>query len=248
MKHFVSLSGGKDSTALALRLAEIEPRDYTYIIAPTGNELPEMIAHWARISVLLGKPLTPVSRVSLQGEIRRQRALPNHRQRWCTRIIKLDPLMEWQRQNAPCVSYVGLRSDELERTGAIFEPGVDVRVRFPLREWGWGLDEVVGYLANKGVAIPNRTDCAACFWQKIGEWFELWRDHIEQYMEAENLELFVQRERGEDYTFRSKQRDSWPADLKSLREKFEAGHIPAISLKRMEDQRRMSGSCRVCTL
>ena len=32
MTHVVGLSGGKDSTALALRLAEIEPRDYEYIL------------------------------------------------------------------------------------------------------------------------------------------------------------------------------------------------------------------------
>ena len=46
MKHVVALSGGKDSTALALRLAEIEPREYIYVCTPTGNEPPEMFAHW----------------------------------------------------------------------------------------------------------------------------------------------------------------------------------------------------------
>ncbi len=56
MKHIVALSGGKDSTAMALRLAEIEPRDYAYVITPTGNELPEMIAHWRKLMDLLGKP------------------------------------------------------------------------------------------------------------------------------------------------------------------------------------------------
>ena len=39
MKHIIGLSGGKDSTALALRLAEIEPRDYEYICNETGNDL-----------------------------------------------------------------------------------------------------------------------------------------------------------------------------------------------------------------
>jgi hypothetical protein len=47
MTHIISLSGGKDSTAMALRLAEIEPCDYEYLIAPTGNELPEMFDHMA---------------------------------------------------------------------------------------------------------------------------------------------------------------------------------------------------------
>ena len=49
MKHVVALSGGKDSTALALRLAEVEPRDYIYVCTPTGNEPPEMFAHWNKL-------------------------------------------------------------------------------------------------------------------------------------------------------------------------------------------------------
>lgn len=35
--HVVALSGGKDSTAMALRLAEVEPREYTYVCTPTGS-------------------------------------------------------------------------------------------------------------------------------------------------------------------------------------------------------------------
>ena len=33
-RHVVALSGGKDSTALALALHEKEPRDYDYVITP----------------------------------------------------------------------------------------------------------------------------------------------------------------------------------------------------------------------
>jgi 3'-phosphoadenosine 5'-phosphosulfate sulfotransferase (PAPS reductase)/FAD synthetase len=53
-RHIVGLSGGKDSTAMALRLAEVEPRDYEFICTPTGNELPQMLAHWAKLEALLG--------------------------------------------------------------------------------------------------------------------------------------------------------------------------------------------------
>ena len=52
MTHVVALSGGKDSTALALRLAEVEPREYVYLCTPTGRELPEMEAHWTRLEGL----------------------------------------------------------------------------------------------------------------------------------------------------------------------------------------------------
>ena len=39
MKHIIALSGGKDSTAMALRLAEINPDiDYEYICTPTDRD------------------------------------------------------------------------------------------------------------------------------------------------------------------------------------------------------------------
>lgn len=54
-KHVVGLSGGKDSTALALWLVENEPRDYEFICNTTGDELPEMVEHWAKLEQMLGK-------------------------------------------------------------------------------------------------------------------------------------------------------------------------------------------------
>src|SRR5690606_14856230 len=48
--HVVALSGGKDSTALALRMREVWPElPVVYVCTPTGNELPDMIEHWLRL-------------------------------------------------------------------------------------------------------------------------------------------------------------------------------------------------------
>lgn len=248
MKHVVALSGGKDSTALALRLAEVEPRDYIYAITPTGNEPAEMIAHWKKVSDLLGKPLTVVhGGKSLQGLIKEQKMLPRHSARWCTRMLKLDPYYKWLANNTPCVSYVGLRADEDGRAGMQFPGSDQIEMRFPMKEWGWTIDDVQGYLRDKGVTIPERTDCSLCFWQRIGEWFVLWRDDPEAYAEGERLEAIVTEARGVSATFRSPQRDSWPAGLADLRREFEAGRVPERSLKMM-DKRRESGACRICTL
>lgn len=249
MKYVVALSGGKDSTAMALRLAEIEPRDYVYVITPTGNELPEMFVHWRKVSDLLGKPLVPIlhGKRSLQGLIREQKMLPNHQARWCTRMLKLEPYYGWLSTQTPCTSYVGLRADEESRPGMIFPDADGVIMDFPMRRWGWSISDVTGYLESRGISIPERTDCAMCFWQKLGEWFLLWRDNPQAYAEAEALEAFVTEARGRPYTLRSNERDAWPAALKDLRAEFENGKVPTRSLKMM-DSRRQSGACRVCTL
>lgn len=249
LKHIVALSGGKDSTAMALRLMEVEPRDYIYAITPTGNELPEMYAHWRKLQDILGKPLVPImhGKESLQSLIRKQEMLPNHMARWCTRMLKLDPYYGWLAEQTPCVSYVGLRADEASRPGMIFPDADGIQMEFPMQRWGWGLEDVMSYLDEKGITVPDRTDCAACFWQRIGEWYILWRDHPEQYKEAEELEQFVSEKRGKPYSFRNPSRDTWAAGLADLRKEFEGGRVPTRSLTMM-DKRRQVGSCRVCTL
>jgi 3'-phosphoadenosine 5'-phosphosulfate sulfotransferase (PAPS reductase)/FAD synthetase len=238
MKHVVALSGGKDSTAMALRLKQIEPRDYIYVCTPTGNELPEMFEHWKRLGEMLGKPLTPVVGGTLTGLIAQQNALPNWRQRWCTRMLKIEPYAAWLlKQGGEITSYVGLRADEEERAGVVY-PGIINR--FPMREWGWGINDVFRYLNGLNVVIPKRTDCAWCFFQRIGEWWDLWRDYPEIYAQGEAQEEKI------GHTFRSPGKDTWPIGLKELREKFETGHIPTGA--DLQPNLFNQAKCRECTL
>lgn len=252
MKHVVALSGGKDSTALALWLVENEPRDYQFVCTPTGDELPEMIDHWNRLSELLGSRLLPVtSGVGLSGQIRKERMLPNNRARWCTRKLKLEPYYRWLAEQAPAVSYVGLRADESERQGMIFPGGDGITVRFPLREIGWAEADVWAYLDKRGVTIPARTDCARCFQQTLGEWWRLWKLQPETYADAENEEAWVSAVRGKPCTFRNDSRDTWPAALSELRQRFEAGEVPPRTVRQIDmfaGERRPVTACRVCSM
>lgn len=238
MKHVVALSGGKDSTAMALRLAEVEPRDYIYVCTPTGDEPPEMFEHWRRLSTLLGKPLIPVMGGTLGGLIKKQNALPNWRHRWCTRMLKIEPYAAWLLQNTPAVSYVGLRADEEDREGGDYKTVPNVEMNFPLRRWSWGLQEVLGYLAEKQITIPRRTDCLKCFYQRLIEWYEFWRDHPASWAEGEEWEATT------GHTFRSPGRDTWPASMAGLRARFEAGDVP----KDTRPDPVTGLKCRVCRL
>lgn len=251
VNHIVALSGGKDSTAMALRLMEVEPRDYQFVCTPTGDELPEMIAHWKKLGDLLGKPILPVTNgKSLQGLIRDQTMLPNHRARWCTRMLKLEPYYRWLATMRPAVSYVGLRADESGRPGMNFPEDEGIQVRFPMQEWGWTVQDIFAYLDQRGVKVPARTDCARCYHQTLGEWWRLWKLAPEIYEEALQQEEWVSSERGETYTFRNPQRDNWPAGLRDLRAEFELGKIPPRTVQQIDafhgEQRR--SMCRVCSL
>lgn len=243
MRHVVALSGGKDSTALALRLRELNPDvDYTFVCTPTGDELPEMFAHWKLLGDLLGKRITPVmGRVGLKGVIREQKMLPNFRARFCTRILKIEPYRIWLAENTPCVSYVGLRADEEGRAGGAYSDIEGVEMRFPLREWGWNEADVWKYLDERNIKIPYRTDCARCYHQRIGEWWSLWKDHPGLFADA------IKDEQDMGATYRTPGRDTWSTALVDLRAEFEGGRIPK-SVKDTGSGLRDVGACRVCTL
>lgn len=244
--HLVGLSGGKDSVCMALMLKEREPRPYTYVYTPTGDELPEMVAHMAFLEELLGQPLIVITNGTLKSVSEENGMLPNCHARFCTRILKLKPFGRLLEDVQPAVSYVGLRDDEDDREGT--RPGGDsasidasVTQDFPFRRWGIGIDAVVQFLADKGITIPQRTDCARCPYQTLGEWYNLWLQHPDIYADAENDELAYK------HTYRSPtgNHGPWPHDLKGLREEFERGRIPTRSLNMMAKRK---GMCRSCSL
>jgi len=233
--HVVALSGGRDSTAMALRLAEVEPRNYSFVCSPTGDELPPVVKHWRNMESIIGSPLTYVSAgYSLVELTKEQNMLPNWRARFCTRMLKIVPFQAWIINRLPATVYVGLRADEESREGVDYELDLFLDQRSPLAEWGWTYGDVTCYLESKGVVIPPRTDCARCYYQTLFEWYTLSIQYPETYESAIDDELRT------GHTYRSPQRDTWPSALYDLREEFRAGRIP-------KEYKRGDG-CRICTL
>jgi hypothetical protein len=243
--HVIGLSGGHDSTAMSVLLMEREPRPYTYVCTPTGDELPEMFEHWKALGERFGKRILPIISGTLASVIRQEGMLPNFRARFCTRMLKIEPYRAWlirQAQHGPIVSYIGLRADEEGRAGGAYGDIAGITMRFPLREWGMDDPAVLATLAERGITVPRRTDCARCYHQRIGEWFELWRDHRDIFTDASADEDLI------GGTYRTPGRDSWPSKLSEMGARFEAGDVPTISLNRLERERMSAGGCRVCSL
>lgn len=242
MKNILAFSGGKDSTCLALLLAEAD-EDFELFFTPTFRELPECIDHIGRIKEMTRRPLVVrTAGATLDQLIERQGALPNNRQRWCTRMLKIEPCKAYLLENPGSTLLVGLRADEEEREGMW---GGFARYRYPLREKGFGIKDVYAFLNGRGVTVPERTDCDYCYDQRLSEWWLLWKNRPDRYAHAATLEKMT------GHTFRSPSRDTWPAALLELATEFEKGRTPkgVIPLPLFgEHDRPRRDRCRVCSL
>ena len=202
----------------------------------TGNELPGVLEFIHRITEDVGATLITPRGPTLSYLIYQMRAVPNWRMRWCTRMIKIMPVLVWAKRNPDTTMLVGLRADEDERTGILTDILTE---EFPLQRDGLTEADVWDGLREEGYAdiIPERTDCAVCPLQGIHEWWSLCQNHPTEYENGIAWETYA------GHTLRSPDRDSWPAGLRQLREAFKKRGEPT-----RYKRRKSRGVCRVCTL
>ena len=113
VRHILSLSGGKDSTALAIYLRDRIP-DLEYVFCDTEKELPETYAYLERVEAYLGQPIVRLKHdgrdfdhwLAVYGSY-----LPSSRTRWCTRHLKIQPFERYVGDDH-VLNYIGIRADE----------------------------------------------------------------------------------------------------------------------------------------
>lgn len=226
-----AFSGGKDSALMVLR-----ERPKYLLFTRTGNELPGVLEFIHRIADDIGAKLIQPVGPTLGELIYHMRAVPSWRMRWCTRLIKIWPVLKWAESNPDVTMLVGLRADEEKRKGILTDMLTE---EFPLQRDGLTEADVWDGLREEGYAdmIPERTDCAVCPMQGIHEWWSLCMNHPKEYEQGISWERYA------GHTLRSPNRDTWPAGLRQLRKAFEKRGEP-----KQYKKRRGSGACRVCTL
>lgn len=191
-KKVVSVSGGADSTALALLLWE-RGEDFEMLFADTGAELPEVYWLLPRLARKVGKKLHVVSGQGMFHFLARWGyLLPSNMGRWCTRELKIKPMNLWHDSNDTEVVHIGIRADEKE--SRLHNQYVDYcENSYPLREAGYGKADVKALCKKYDLLNPvyqwrSSVSCFCCFNQKKFDWKGLYKYHPELYMISEQWE------------------------------------------------------------
>ena len=210
--HAVSLSGGKDSTAMLLLMIERGMPIDMVLYADTGMEFPEMYAHIAKLDAYLyeqrgihitvlrhpkgfeylmfDEPKTKPK--SIENRIRLGVPLvgngwPGIRVRWCTGALKtklIDKEVKRLKGELGAIHYIGIAADEAWRCKG---------EKYPLVEWGITEAQALKICYDRGYdfgglyEIYNRASCWCCPFQRIGELRKLRKHHPELWAELLKL-------------------------------------------------------------
>jgi 3'-phosphoadenosine 5'-phosphosulfate sulfotransferase (PAPS reductase)/FAD synthetase len=204
-RHILGLSGGKDSTALALFMRDRVP-DMEYVFCDTDKEMDETYEYLNRVEAFLGKKIVRLNAkagfdhwLQVYGGY-----LPAPNMRWCTKMLKLKPFEEYVGEEK-VISYVGLRSDE-NRTGYI-STKPNITAVYPFKEHGIDYAGVMRLLNESGIGLPPylkwgrlHSGCYFCFFQRPIEWVRLLEHHPELFDKAQAYEK-VSTEPGKSFTW-----------------------------------------------
>jgi 3'-phosphoadenosine 5'-phosphosulfate sulfotransferase (PAPS reductase)/FAD synthetase len=232
-RHIVSLSGGKDSTALAIYLRDKIPQ-LEYIFCDTHKELEETYEYLDRLEAYLQRPIIRLNpnRGFDHWLDMYNGMLPSAQVRWCTRKLKIEPFEAFV-GNDQVWSYIGIRADE-NRSGYISSKP-NIQPVYPFKEHGLRIADIERILEESGLGLPSyyewrqRSGCFFCFFQRTGEWVGLKERHPDLFEQAKAYEA---ERGGEHFTWR--QRES----LDELEKPERIEQIKREHARRLEEERK----------
>lgn len=191
----VSFSGGKDSTAMLLRMIELGEHIDEVITCDTYKEFPAMYRHLEKVKAVVesaGIKFTTLRNEKsfdyMMLEYRAEnpkgffgkyqnlkgKSWATAKVRWCTKEMKIKVINRHLRELAQSyniIQCVGIAADEtarLERKG-----NKEKNKRLPLAEWGWTESDCLKYCYDKGYdweglyEIYDRASCWCCPLQSL---------------------------------------------------------------------------------
>lgn len=169
-KFVIPVSGGADSTAMAILLCTLFPSvDWELIFTDTGAEESELEASLEHLEMYVGRKIRRINAEKNLWQLIESYGfyLPGPDTRYCTREMKLRPFLAYLKslQNTgERFFFVGLRADEPSRVGFSIAGAETV---FPFRELGLVREDIFAILSGT-IGIPTyyrrrtRSGCTCC--------------------------------------------------------------------------------------
>lgn len=203
-----SFSGGKDSTALVLYLlyeSNIPKEQIHIVFADTNWEHEYTYEQVERMEKL--HPVHTVRSNKYPGgmpQLMRERGIPIQRARFCTSLLKIEPIREYQQQFDTYVSARGIRKEEATATNGRdvdlfeFDLGTMMYSWYPIKDYTlqevWDIHHRYGFRINPLYDMGfSRVGCAPCIFARKGElamWGDIAENHIQIIREVEALRNF----------------------------------------------------------
>lgn len=217
-EHIVSFSGGKDSTAMLIRMLELGMQVDRIVFADTKYEFEEMYEYIDKVEKYIQNRFGTQYKIQkittdedfeewIFGEVTRgknkgmMRGFPLvvYGCFWSreSKQLPLNKIMKGHHR------YIGIALDERKRASTSKD---DALIKYPLIEWGWTEDMCMEYLEKIDLVNPlysssvSRTGCWFCPKQSMGAWEELYKKHPDKWEQLKEWESKLENPIHPNYT------------------------------------------------
>ena len=216
MKSIVSFSGGKDSTAMLLRMLEENMQVDEIIYCDTYKEFPQMYKHIEKIKKYIkekyNKEITTLKaekdfdyymfeHEKTRGKNKGKRGYgwSSGRCRWCTTLLKNNAINKYllKYKQEGYIEYIGIAYDEQNRIKDKF---------YPLVDWKMTEKDCLEYCYSKGFNWSglyehlDRVSCWCCPLKRISEYKVLYKYYPELWQKLKEMDKKANNRFRKDYT------------------------------------------------
>lgn len=212
MKHIVSFSGGKDSTAMLLRMVEENMQIDDIVFCDTGKEFPQMYEHIKKVEEYIKRPIIIIKsdksfdyymfeHEKTRGKNKGQKGYgwASGRCRWCTTLLKnqvVDKYLSKYKQEG-YKEYIGIAYDEQDRIK---------EKNYPLVDWKMTKKDCLEYCYSKGFNWGglyehlDRVSCYCCPLKRISEYRVIYKHYPQILAELKDMDKKAYNKFRRDYT------------------------------------------------
>jgi len=173
MNNIISLSGGKDSTAMLLMMLEKKIKVDHIVFFDTGWDFPGMIDHINKLEKYIGREIVRLKpKIPFEKQFSKY-GFSSFGRRWCT-SSKTDTMKVFCNQHKPFTQWIGFSFDEVRRIKKT------IGYCYPLVDWKMTEEDALKYCLNKGFNWGGlyekykRVSCWNCPLQSLSDLKALW--------------------------------------------------------------------------